>query len=77
MRRSPGEHTARVEVVLQGNGYGVFSYLRGYKISLSSAHTWTATNEPQHVTATLYELSDVTVPFQQRPQVRWTHGKIN
>lgn len=72
-----GEHVARVEVVLQGNGYGVFSYLRGFKITLSSSHTWTATTEPIHVTATIYELNDVTVPFQQRPQVRWTHGKNN
>jgi hypothetical protein len=74
---APGEHTARVEVVLQGNGFGVFSYLRGFKITLSSSHTWTATTEPIHVTATLYELNDVTVPFQQRPQVRWAHGKNN
>jgi len=72
-----GEHVARVEVVLQGNGYGVFSYLRGFRITLSSSHTWTATTEPIHVTATIYELNDVTVPFQQRPQVRWTHGKNN
>jgi hypothetical protein len=74
---SPGEHTARVDLVLQGNGYGVFSYLRGFKITLTSSHTWTTTSEPIHVTATLYEQSDVTVPFQQRPQVRWTHGKNN
>jgi len=74
---SPGEHNARIEVVLQGNGYGVFSYLRGFKITLSSSHTWTATAEPIHVTATVYELNDITVPFQQRPQVRWMHGKNN
>jgi hypothetical protein len=75
---APGQHTARVDVVLQGNGYGVFSYLRGFKVTLTSSHTWNATaDQPIHVTATLYELNDITVPFQQRPQVRWVHGKNN
>ncbi len=36
--------------------YGVFSYLRGFKVTLTSS---------------------LTVPFQQRPQVRWMHGKNN
>ena len=38
--------------------------------AMTSSHGWTATTEPIHV-------NDVTVPFQQRPQVRWTHGKNN
>jgi hypothetical protein len=45
---------------------------------LTSSHTWNATpDQPIHVTDTLYELNDITVPFQRRPQVRWMHGKNN
>ncbi len=69
---APGEHTVRVDLVLQGNGYGIFTYLRGYKINLTSSHTFTATSDkPLHVTATAYELTDVTVPLERRPQLSW------
>ncbi len=68
---SQGEHTVRVDVVLQGNGYGVFTYLRGYKIALTSSHTFNATDRATHVTATAYEVSDVTVPLEKRPQISW------
>jgi hypothetical protein len=72
---SPGEHTVKVEAVVQGNGYGVFSYLRGYNVTLTSTHTWNATTEkPLHVTATVYELNDVSVPFERRPQLRWANS---
>jgi hypothetical protein len=73
---APGAHTAQVEIVLQGNGYGIFTYLRGYKITLSSAHTFAVENsKPAHVTATAYELSDVTVPLERRPQITWSGSR--
>ena len=69
---SPGDHNVRVEIVLQGNGYGVFTYLRGYKITLTSNHAFTVdASKPSHVTATAYELMDVTVPLERRPQISW------
>jgi hypothetical protein len=69
---APGEHTVRLDIVLQGNGYGVFTYLRGYKITLTSTHTFTAASDkPLHVTATAFELTDVTVPLERRPQISW------
>jgi len=72
---SPGEHAVKVEAVVQGNGFGVFSYLRGYKVTLTSSHTWNATTDkPLHVTATVYELNDVSIPFERRPQLRWSDG---
>ena len=33
----PGDHTLQVLVNLQGNGYGVFSYLRGYRFEVGRA----------------------------------------
>jgi hypothetical protein len=69
---APGAHTVTVEIVLQGNGYGVFTYLRGYKVTLTSTHTFVATEaKPSHVTAAAYELTDVTLPFERRPQIAW------
>ena len=38
----PGDHTVQVLLNLQGNGYGVFSYLRGYRFEVRSSHSFTA-----------------------------------
>jgi hypothetical protein len=39
---TPGNHTLSVQMVYQGNGYGVFSYLKGYKFIAKSSRTFTA-----------------------------------
>ena len=39
---TPGNHTLSVQLVYQGNGYGVFSYLKGYKFTAKSSRTFTA-----------------------------------
>ena len=33
----PGDHTLQVVLKLRGHGYGVFSYLRGYKFQVPSS----------------------------------------
>jgi hypothetical protein len=38
----PGNHTLSVQMVYQGNGYGLFTYLKGYKFTAKSSHTFTA-----------------------------------
>ena len=38
----PGSHTLSVALVYQGNGFGVFSYLKGYKFNVKSSHTFVA-----------------------------------
>ena len=38
----PGDHTVQVALNFQGNGYGVFTYLRGYKFDVKSAHSFTS-----------------------------------
>ena len=43
----PGNHTLSVELIYQGNGYGVFSYLKGYKFTARSSHTFTVTEGKQ------------------------------
>ncbi len=39
---TPGNHTLSVQMIYQGNGYGVFSYLKGYKFIAKSSRTFTA-----------------------------------
>ena len=38
----PGSHTLSVALIYQGNGFGVFSYLKGYKFNVKSSHTFVA-----------------------------------
>jgi hypothetical protein len=38
----PGNHTLSVLMVYQGNGFGVFSYLKGYKFNVRGSHTFAA-----------------------------------
>jgi hypothetical protein len=44
---TPGNHTLSVQMVYQGNGYGVFSYLKGYKFIAKSSRTFTAAEGKQ------------------------------
>lgn len=68
----PGDHTIQVALTFQGNGYGVFSYLRGYKFDVKSSHAFTAVEgKTLTVTATAFEKGGVTTPLEQRPAVEW------
>lgn len=68
----PGDHTIQVALTFQGNGYGVFSYLRGYKFEVKSSHAFTAVEgKAIAVTATAFEKGGVTTPLEQRPAVEW------
>ena len=68
----PGDHTVQVLLNLQGNGYGVFSYLRGYKFEVRSSHSFTAV-EGKTITlqAVAYEKGGVTTPLEERPAIRY------
>ncbi|MBV9946876.1 MAG: hypothetical protein JOZ69_08520 [Myxococcales bacterium] len=68
----PGDHTISVSLTFQGNGYGVFSYLRGIKWKMKSTHSFTAVEgKILNITATAYEEGGVTTPLDQRPKVQW------
>jgi hypothetical protein len=73
----PGDHTLQVALTFQGNGYGVFSYLRGYKFEVKSSHAFTAIEgKSVVVSATAYEKGGVTTPLEQRPTIDW-HEKVS
>jgi hypothetical protein len=68
----PGDHTIQVALTFQGNGYGVFSYLRGYKFEVKSSHAFTAVEgKALEVVATAFEKGGVTTPLEQRPTIEW------
>jgi hypothetical protein len=68
----PGDHTVQVLLNFQGNGYGVFTYLRGYKFEVKSSHSFTAVEgKALTITATALEKGGVTTPLEQRPAIEW------
>jgi hypothetical protein len=68
----PGDHTLQVLVNLQGNGYGVFSYLRGYRFEVKSSHSFTAVEgKTIGMQVVGYEKGGVTTPLEERPAIRY------
>jgi hypothetical protein len=68
----PGDHTLQVLVKLRGHGYGVFSYLQGYRFEIRSSHSFTVTEgKTIELKAIAFEKGDVTTPIEQRPAVRY------
>ena len=68
----PGQHQIAVRLVYRGRGYGVFSYLEGYKFTVSSSYTFNA--EPGKVTTVKvvgYEKGGITTDLKDRPAVRY------
>jgi hypothetical protein len=72
----PGDHTVQVLLSFQGNGYGVFTYLKGYHFEVKSSHSFTSVEgRTLSLTATALEKGGVTTPLEQRPSVEW-HEKV-
>ena len=65
----PGDHTVQILLQFQGNGYGVFSYLKGYHFEARSSHSFTAV-EGKTITMQIiaYEKGGVTTPSKSAPQ---------
>ena len=68
----PGQHQIAVRLVYKGRGYGVFSYLEGYKFTVTSSYTFNA--EPGKVTNVKvvgYEKGGLTTDLKDRPAVKY------
>ncbi|MGZ3459234.1 MAG: dihydrolipoamide acetyltransferase [Archangium sp.] len=71
-RIMPGQHQVAVRLVYRGHGYGVFSYLDGYRFKVQSSYTFNA--DPGKVTTVRvvgFEKGGVTTDLQDRPAVRY------
>lgn len=68
----PGEHILNVNLEFRGHGYGIFSYLKGYRFRVRSSHGFTAT-EGKMITVKIesYEKGGPMTPLEERPAVRY------
>jgi hypothetical protein len=71
----PGDHTVQIVLQLRGNGYGVFSYLKGYKFKVPSSHSFTITEgKTLKLDVIAWEKGDVTTDLVDRPAIRFTEN---
>lgn len=68
----PGNHTLSVQFVYQGYGFGVFSYLKGYKFKASSSSTFVAAdNRATIVFVVGYEKGGIATNMEDKPAVEF------
>jgi hypothetical protein len=67
---APGNHTLSVLIIYRGHGFGVFEYLKKYKFTVRSSHTFTvAEGKLTDITVVGYERGGATTPMEKRPAV--------
>jgi hypothetical protein len=68
----PGNHTISVQMIFRGHGYGIFSYLKGYKFTVRSSHTFTAGEGRQTgITVKAFEKGNITTELKDRPAIKF------
>jgi uncharacterized small protein (DUF1192 family) len=68
----PGNHTVSVVMVYRGNGYGIFSYLKGYVFRLRSSYTFRAEEGKRTIVKIVgYEKGGITTDLKERPYIRY------
>lgn len=68
----PGNHQIAVRMVYRGSGYGIFSYLEGYKFKLQSNQTFTAEGgKVTSVKVVGYEKGGITADIKDKPGIRY------
>ncbi|MBK6846081.1 MAG: dihydrolipoamide acetyltransferase [Proteobacteria bacterium] len=67
---APGNHTLSVTMVYRGHGYGVFTYLEGYRYNVRASHTFTTSEGRQNViTVRGFEKGNATTELTDRPAI--------
>ena len=68
----PGNHQLTVQMKFRGNGFGIFSYLNGYKFNLQSSYTFNAEGgKVTTVRAVAFEKGGFTTDIKDRPAIRF------
>jgi len=68
----PGPHEMTVELSYQGQGYGAFSYLKGYSFKSASTHSFNVGDSGQFkLVSKGYERGNLTTEMKDRPAVEW------
>ena len=68
----PGNHQLSVNLVYSGNGFGIFSYLKGYRFKIRSSYTFAAEEGKfTEVKVVGFERGGITTDLRERPTVRY------
>jgi hypothetical protein len=68
----PGNHTLTTMMIYRGHGYGIFTYLKGYRFTVRASHTFTAAEGRQNLISVLaYEKGNATTELKDRPAVKF------
>ena len=68
----PGNHNIAVKMVFQGQGFGFFSYVKGYKFKVTSSYTFTAEEGKILTLKTVaFERGGITAKLEERPAIRY------
>lgn len=68
----PGPHEMTIELSYQGQGYGAFSYLKGYTFKSASIHAFNVGDSGQFkLVSKGYERGNLTTEMKDRPAVEW------
>ena len=68
----PGEHTITVNLEYRGHGYGIFSYLKGYRFKVRSNYSFSAPEGRRlELRVVGYEKGGPTAPLEERPAIRY------
>ncbi len=68
----PGPHEMTIELSYQGQGYGAFSYLKGYSFKSASTHSFNVGDSGQFkLVSKGYERGNLTTEMKDRPAVEW------
>jgi hypothetical protein len=68
----PGNHQISVRLAYRGHGFGLFTYLEGYKFKVQSSYTFNA--EPGRLTVVKvvgFEKGGITTELKDKPAVRY------
>lgn len=69
----PGKHTLTVVLKWRGHGYGVYSYLKGYRFEVLSRYSFeVGSGTSVSIEAVAYERPKA--PLKQRPAIRFQKG---
>jgi hypothetical protein len=68
----PGNHQISVQLVYRGHGFGLFSYLEGYRFKVQSSYTFNAEpGKSMTVKVVGFEKGGMTAELKDRPAVRY------
>jgi uncharacterized small protein (DUF1192 family) len=68
----PGNHQVSVQLIYRGHGYGVFSYLEGFRFKVQSSYTFTAEPGKMNTIRIVgFEKGGLTAELKDRPAVRY------